>query len=460
MQAKGRDAFLDMIRTIEDGEADFAAVIVYDHSRWGRFQIPHESERYAWVCANAGIDIHLCIGGVPEGAEHLGAVIWSLNSYGSGEFLRVLSAKVHAGHCNLVRLGFRQGGPAGYGLRRVLLNDKGHIKQELKRGDRKSLQTERVVLRPGPQAEVRRVRWMYEQFASHGLSESGIAAELNAKGILTDFGRPWTSATVHQVLTNEKYIGNNLYNRTSAKLTVPRRANAPEDWVRADGAFPSIVPHDLFLTVRQIIAERNRQYSNEELLERLASLFHRRGMLSGLIIDETEDMPPASAYQSRFGSLIRAYEKVGFHPVRDYRYIEINRALRLLHRETVQSTVAQIEAQGSRVRRNPVNDLLAINDEFTASLVVARCQQTAAGGRRWIIRFDASLDPDITVAVRMNGANDAALDYYLLPRSEITGHRLGLAEENGFMFDTYRFDTLEDFVVMTRRSQIAELVSW
>lgn len=312
MQAKGRDAFLDMIHTIEDGEADFAAVIVYDHSRWGRFQIPHESERYAWVCANAGIDIHLCIGGVPEGAEHLGAVIWSPNSYGSGEFLRVLSAKVHAGHCNLVRLGFRQGGPAGYGLRRVLLNDKGHIKQELKRGDRKSLQTERVVLRPGPQAEVRRVRWMYEQFASHGLSESGIAAELNAKGILTDFGRPWTSATVHQVLTNEKYIGNNLYNRTSAKLTAPRRANAPEDWVRADSAFPSIVPHDLFLTVRQIITERNRRYSNEELLERLASLFHQRGTLSGLIIDEAEDMPPASAYQSRFGSLIRAYEKVFF----------------------------------------------------------------------------------------------------------------------------------------------------
>ncbi|HWL56821.1 MAG TPA: recombinase family protein [Paracoccus sp. (in: a-proteobacteria)] len=62
-----------------------------------------------------------------------------------------------------------------------------------------------------------------------------MACDLNAKGILTDLERPWTRGTVHQILTNEKYIGNNVYNRTSAKLTAKRRENAPEDWVRAEG---------------------------------------------------------------------------------------------------------------------------------------------------------------------------------------------------------------------------------
>ena len=36
---------------------------------------------------------------------------------------------------------------------------------------------------------------------------------------------------VHQVLTNEKYIGNNLYNRTSTKLQTPRVVNKPTEWV-------------------------------------------------------------------------------------------------------------------------------------------------------------------------------------------------------------------------------------
>jgi hypothetical protein len=39
----------------------------------------------------------------------------------AGEYSRELSAKVFAGQCRLIELGFRQGGPAGFGLRRVLL---------------------------------------------------------------------------------------------------------------------------------------------------------------------------------------------------------------------------------------------------------------------------------------------------------------------------------------------------
>mgnify|MGYP006201013309 CR=1 FL=1 len=35
----------------------------------------------------------------------------------AGEYSRELSAKVFAGQCRLIELGFRQGGPAGYGLR-------------------------------------------------------------------------------------------------------------------------------------------------------------------------------------------------------------------------------------------------------------------------------------------------------------------------------------------------------
>jgi len=72
----------------------------------------------------------------------------------AGEYSRELSAKVFAGQCRLIELGFRQGGPAGYGLRRVLIDQSGSVKGQLSRGEHKSLQTDRVILQPGPDEEV------------------------------------------------------------------------------------------------------------------------------------------------------------------------------------------------------------------------------------------------------------------------------------------------------------------
>jgi hypothetical protein len=47
-------------------------------------------------------------------------------------------------------------------------------------------------------------------------------------------GQPWSRGRVRQVLCNEKYIGNNVYNRVSFKLKKRRVANPPAMWVRAD----------------------------------------------------------------------------------------------------------------------------------------------------------------------------------------------------------------------------------
>jgi hypothetical protein len=48
------------------------------------------------------------------------------------------------------------------------------------------------------------------------------------------------------VLINEKYIGNNVWNRGSFKLKKKRVRNSPEMWIRADGVFKSIVDKSLF----------------------------------------------------------------------------------------------------------------------------------------------------------------------------------------------------------------------
>ncbi|MFX7883282.1 recombinase family protein, partial [Acinetobacter baumannii] len=77
--------------------------------------------------------------------------------------------------------------------------------------------------------------------------------------------------------TNEKYIGNNLYNRTSFKLKKVHVINTPEMWVRKDGAFDPIVAAEMFYTVRGIMHARARRYTNAELIERLRNLYEHRG---------------------------------------------------------------------------------------------------------------------------------------------------------------------------------------
>lgn len=457
LKIEGRKGLQQLIEDVESGNAGFEAILVYDVSRWGRFQNADESAYNEYRCSRAGITVHYCAEQFHNDGSPVSTIVKGVKRAMAGEYSRELSTKVFAGQCRLVELGFRQGGVAGYGLRRMRIDQNGHHQGILRFGEYKSLQTDRVILVPGPSDEVENVRWIYRQFVDGGYVESEIARQLNEKGVTTDVGHDWTRGTIHQVLTSEKYIGNNVYNRRSFKLKIRRVVNDPDMWIRADGAFEGIVDPQVFFTAQGMIRERNRKFSDEEMLDRLKRLFEQHGYLSGLIIDEADSMPASGSYQRRFGSLIRAYELVGFNPNRDYSYIEINRFLRRMHGEIVSDTIGSIETLGGAIERNPATDLLNVNGEFTASVVIARCQTTPAGSRRWKIRLDTGLAPDITVAIRMNETNEAPLDFYLLPLFEMTTGRIRLAEQNGLMLDAFRFDTLDYFFAMAERARIMEI---
>jgi len=448
----GRESLQQLISDVRGGLTDFSAILVYDISRWGRFQDADESAYYEFVCREAGISVHYCAEQFENDGSVGSTIIKSVKRAMAGEYSRELSVKVFAGQCRLIQLGYRQGGPAGFGLRRLLVDEHGTTKGELTRGEQKSLQTDRVILAPGPPEEVEVVRRLYRMFVVQRRTEREIADIFNGEGLSTDLGRPWTRGTVHQVLTNEKYVGNNVYNRVSNKLKARRVANPPDMWVRADGVFSAIVEPDFFEAAQRIICERSRRFSDQDLLDRLSALLAEKGWLSGLVIDEVEDMPSSSTFRQRFGSLVRAYQLVGYTPSRDYRYIETNRALRALHPDVVAQVEGDIQEAGATVRRDPSSDLLLINEEFTASLVIVRCQHTAAGSQRWKIRLDSGLRPDITIAARMDANNLAIRDYYLLPWLDLGAvPDLRLAPENGILLDAYRFDTLEVFLDLVRR---------
>ena len=424
LRLEGRNQLKALLRDVESGHADYSVILVYDVSRWGRFQDPDESASYEFRCKQAGARVLYCAEQFENDGSPVSSIIRNVKRTMAGEYSRELSVKVHAGQTRLIQLGVRQGGPAGYGLRRMLIDHTGTRKSELKPGEHKSIQTDRVILVPGPTEETDAVRWMYNAFVEDGLTESEIAALLNREGKCTDRGTAWTRGTVHQILINDKYVGDNVWNRTSFKLKGERIRNPPAAWARAEGAFDAIVDRLMFNAARHIILARSYRLTDEEMLASLRRVLLRHGYLSGIVIDETTDCPSSSAFASRFGSLIRTYTLIGYTPDRDYRYLEINRRLRELHPSIVSDAMNAMMAAGARVERDSTTDLLLVNSEFTVSLALCRCRTTDTGTNRWIVRFDTALKPDITIAVRMKPDSQSIRDYYLLPAIDVWSEQL------------------------------------
>jgi len=457
LRMDGRDAIKQLIEDVQAGRADFSTILVYDVSRWGRFQDADESAYYEYICRRAGIAVQYCAEQFENDGSPVSTIVKGVKRAMAGEYSRELSAKVFAGQCRLIEIGYRQGGPAGFGLRRMLVDQSGAHKGVLGRGEHKSIQTDRVILVPGEPVEIETVRWMYRAFVEEGKLEQDIAELLDGRKVPTEDGRKWTRGRVHQVLTNPKYVGDNVWNRISYKLKKLRVRNDPEMWVRSNGAFEPIVERHLFDATQAIIQSRSRRISNEDMIDRLRTLYKSRGHLSGLIIDEADDLPSSSTYSARFGSLGRAYQLVGFTPDRDFRYVEINRVLRELHPQIVTSAIDEIAKIGGKVEQDAKSHILTVNGEFTVSVCIARCQATAAGGLRWQVRFDTSLHPDVIVALRMDPENQIVQDYYILPCVDLPTPQVRLGEHNGLALDSFRFDTLDHLYEMAARVPVGDL---
>jgi DNA invertase Pin-like site-specific DNA recombinase len=141
----GREGLNQLMADVEKEQTDFCALLVYDVSRWGRFQDVDESAYYEYVLKRAGIRVHYCAEQFENDGSMSSSVLKTLKRSMAAEYSRELSVKVFSGQCRLIELGFRQGGPAGFGLRRQLIDRDRNPKGLLDRGERKSLQTDRVI---------------------------------------------------------------------------------------------------------------------------------------------------------------------------------------------------------------------------------------------------------------------------------------------------------------------------
>src|SRR5580692_2694412 len=145
LNIQGRESLAQMIQDVQNGTLSFSNILVYDVSRWGRFQDADESAYYEYICRRAGVSVHYCAEQFENDGSPVSTIVKGVKRAMAGEYSRELSAKVFIGQCRLIELGFRQGGAPGFGLRRMLRDQGGGAKGMLSRGEQKSIQTDRVV---------------------------------------------------------------------------------------------------------------------------------------------------------------------------------------------------------------------------------------------------------------------------------------------------------------------------
>ena len=195
----------------------------------------------------------------------------------------------------------------------MLISPSGKKKGILKRGERKNLKTDKVILVSGKRREVKSVRRIFGMCADERKNCPQIAAELNLMH-LTYRGKPWDCDRVMRILRSQQYLGLNVWARREQKLHGKSKLRPRALWVISKAPFKPIIDQATFGRAQRILAGHRVSHTSKALLANLKKVLVRKGSLSSNIIDRRRAGGCTSTYIKRFGSLFKVYEQVGFEP--------------------------------------------------------------------------------------------------------------------------------------------------
>ena len=419
-----RDAFNEMINVYVEGQKDkFDYVLVFDVSRWGRFQDIDESAHFTWVCSSRGIKVVFSSMGFQKENDLFHGVYLNFERWRAARYSQELSEKVWKGCSKIASYGYWAGGMAPYGMDRLLLDEQKEPVRVLKLGEHKAIHNQRTTLTPGDPHHVDTIREIFKLFVNKHLSPDDIAATLNQRQIPSPGQSVWTRSTVYMILRNEIYAGSMVWNKTSQKLKSKSMHNPLSDWVRTEQAFKPIVAKELFDLAQQIIKETEerlrKKYSDADMLARLNALYKQYGTISHSLISADDEMVSPGRYTRRFYSLNMAYQAM-FGDIIAKRKAEVSEQVRKL---------------GHKV--DPRDDFIVINDY--ASMHIQPCVPFPCGYEAyWSFRPDPREKVDLTLGVPLsNNGEFQVLGYAVFPRIMTFRREINIRSNMGDRWDMY-----------------------
>ena len=444
---QGRAGLERLLEDVQAGRNDYSLVLVYDVSRWGRFQNYDESAFYEHLCKRAGARIIYCAETFPDDESGFSAVHKVLRRIGAADFSRDLSVKVSAGKRRLIEKGFRQGGHAGLGLRRLVVGENGRPKGILKRGEQKGLTIDRVILIPGPREEVEQVWRIYDMFIYEKLSYPAMITRLNAEGPCPSAAN-WTRGILHGILTNRKYMGDNVYHMSTTTLRTPRVVVPQDQWFIHKRAFQGLVSPRLFRHAQAEAQRRFGKYPKEYMKQKLLALLKRKGRLSFSIINSDPKTPHTSSYCTHFNGLRNAYAAIGYYKPSLPEFVEIRKERAKLHAGLFEQICSMYRWAGIKTEWDPDAKRLIIADSWKLSLALLRGFipiPSRSQSTRWNWLRRGNHVGDAALVVRLEIGRPEIKDMFLVRRSDIPGLPISLAANSPRM-EPYRISSLDQLI--------------
>jgi hypothetical protein len=329
-----------------------------------------------------GLPIHYCAEQFVNDGAMPNVVMKAMKRAMAAEYSRELSSKVFEAGKRISRLGFWVGSIPGYGLRRMLCSPDSTHKQIMEFHERKNLSTDRVTLVPGPSEEVQTVRKIF-RMVLEGRTLKQIASHLNEQHVEGPRGGNWGFSTVCDIIRNPKYMGTQIWARSTGKLG-QRRVRTPEnEWVVRTNAFEPIIDEHTFRAAQKLITQSK---SDQYLLDRLRFLLATAGSLGRWEIRTTPGIPCEQTYVNRFGSLRKAYALVGFERRDLTKTYQTVRRVQRLRSEVVNSLLSRFP---KRVRLQQENrgqrPVLYFSGAPPLLVVVCKSITLRNGKQRWIL---------------------------------------------------------------------------
>ncbi|HTA42454.1 MAG TPA: recombinase family protein [Bryobacteraceae bacterium] len=454
---EGRPGLQSLLQTVTSGNADFTLLLIYDVSRWGRFQDVDESAYYEYTLKKAGVRIIYCAEPFLDTGSPTDALIKTLKRAMAAEYSRELSAKVSQGNQRIAQLGYRLGGLAGLGLRRAAVDPSGSRRIVLQDGERKGVKTDRITLIHGPREEVRTIRKIFKLFVDDGYAEKTIAAYLNERRILTKAGNAWSRETIRQILTNPKYAGDLAYNRTVTRMGSSPITNPREKWTYLPDRFRPIISRDTWDRAQTICKTRMAYLDEDEMLARLRALLSKHGRLSYELIDAEPGMPAAQTYQKRFGSINEAYRRIGWNGRNYKRYAKRSeaRSRKKALEDAITSritAVADYFTKDNKMPRWTVNGEISMYVAVAAARIWEKKKMVWKFNRRY--HNNQPIDSDLLVIARLNAEATSILDYYVFPG--IHAMPIRIFERNPWSLDIHRFEDLSFLDLLCCRTKLVD----
>src|SRR5262249_3647742 len=156
------------------------------------------------------------------------------------------------------------------------------------------------------------------------------------------------------------YIGNIVYNRQSSKLGGRKLDNPVNLWVRGEQCIEPIIDRETFDRVSKLIENRRVQIPEDQMLPALRRLLHKKGRLTGSIINSASGMPGYATYVEHFGGLLNAYRLIGYTPAKKNSFVELTQLWGASISELVSQIAFNLEKSGKRAQIGEARDELLI----------------------------------------------------------------------------------------------------